>query len=436
MASLTAVTKGSFLRASALKSCQNSGSSLLRFNDKFSYAYASSSQVSSNRGRLWGTRNVHSGGSKPRISYRIAACSSGKDSVFHPDRSLLAYDPDVQDTLGVQLKGNQRSKKKSRPDCGEDAYFVSKVGGDSGAFAFGVADGVGGWVRSGIDPADFSHGLCGYMAETALDWDRPVNSLRARELMQRGYQKVLDDKSIFAGGSTASIGIAREDGSLELANLGDSGSIHCRLAAVHHYSIPQTHAFNTPYQLSKIPTPMRTQVAIFGGQRYDDLPQHANIMNTTMQHGDVLVLSTDGVLDNLNNQEILKMVSTRMMAKKAWVGKPDQGISVSDEFDSLTRRDPTSTGAEAPSSTSFVAPGRDIKNSDYTLQELLASNITRRAKLASLDLRRDGPFAKEALRQFPNEPFHGGKVDDITVVVVIAVEEGRAERGEPGELKL
>jgi protein phosphatase PTC7 len=178
---------------------------------------------------------------------------------------------------------------------------------------------------------------------------------------------------------------------------------------------------------------MRTQVAIFGGQRYDDLPQHANIMNTTMQHGDVLVLSTDGVLDNLNNQEILKMVSTRMMAKKAWIGRPDKGISVSDQFDALTRRDPSSTSPEPASSTSFVAPGRDIKNSEYTLQELLASNITRRAKLASLDLRRDGPFAKEALRQFPNEPFHGGKVDDITVVVVIAVEEGRAERANSEE---
>lgn len=198
--------------------------------------------------------------------------------------------------------------------------------------------------------------------------------------------------------------------------------------------MPQTHAFNTPYQLSKIPTLMRTQVAIFGGQRYDDLPQHANVIDTKMQHGDVLVLSTDGVLDNLNNQEILKMVSTRMMAKKAWVGTPDKGIHVSDQFDALTRRDPNTT-PEA-TSTSFVAPGREIKNRDYTLQELLASNITRRAKLASLDLRRDGPFAKEALKHFPNEPFHGGKVDDITVVVVIAVEEGRAERAESGKPKL
>ena len=32
---------------------------------------------------------------------------------------------------------------------GEDAYFVSEQHG----FAFGVADGVGGWANSGINPA-------------------------------------------------------------------------------------------------------------------------------------------------------------------------------------------------------------------------------------------------------------------------------------------
>ena len=32
---------------------------------------------------------------------------------------------------------------------GEDAYFISSVGGG----AFGVADGVGGWQESGINPA-------------------------------------------------------------------------------------------------------------------------------------------------------------------------------------------------------------------------------------------------------------------------------------------
>jgi hypothetical protein len=35
---------------------------------------------------------------------------------------------------------------------GEDAHFVSTVGGG----ALGVADGVSGWAEDGVDPADYS----------------------------------------------------------------------------------------------------------------------------------------------------------------------------------------------------------------------------------------------------------------------------------------
>ncbi len=61
------------------------------------------------------------------------------------------------------------------------------------------------------------------------------------------------DKSIKAGGSTAVVGLLTPDGVLDVANLGDSGFIHLRLNAVHSASEPQTHAFNTPFQLSIIP---------------------------------------------------------------------------------------------------------------------------------------------------------------------------------------
>ena len=71
----------------------------------------------------------------------------------------------------------------------------------------------------GIDPAQFSHGLCEYMAETchSLTEDRHIEQLRARELMQTGLQKVMKDRSIHGGGSTACVGIARSNGSLQVA---------------------------------------------------------------------------------------------------------------------------------------------------------------------------------------------------------------------------
>ena len=48
----------------------------------------------------------------------------------------------------------------------------------------------------------------------------------------------------------------------------------------------------------------------------------------------------------------------------------------------------------------------------------------REAKIAGLDRRRNGPFAKEVNARYPDEGWEGGKPDDIAVVVCIAVEDG------------
>ncbi|KAI5303785.1 hypothetical protein KEM55_000367, partial [Ascosphaera atra] len=173
---------------------------------------------------------------KPKkIRFKIAAAASGKSSGVTPERNVYPFLPNVHDAIGLQeLTPDPRQRRKSRPDSGEDAFFVSKVGIDRGdknrgghseghglqggerALAFGVADGVGGWANSGVDPSDFSHALCTYMAETAMDWKRPTEELSGRQLIQKGYEKSLNDKSIYAGGSTASLGIAWENGKLEL----------------------------------------------------------------------------------------------------------------------------------------------------------------------------------------------------------------------------
>ena len=63
------------------------------------------------------------------------------------------------------------------------------------------------------------------------------------------------------------------------------------------------------------------------------------------------------------------------------------------------------------------------KEHENTLQTLLAVTITGEAKMASLDNKRDGPFAKEIKKFYPGEDYHGGKVDDICVVVAIVVKD-------------
>lgn len=321
------------------------------------------------------------------------------------------------------------TRRKNRPDSGEDAFFVSQVGtsrqAQTEAVAFAVADGVGGWAESRVDPADFSHGLCGAMAKSALSWDESVEQLRPKQLLQEGYDQVVADPSIKAGGSTASVGIALPDGRVELANLGDSGSVLLRLAAVHHYSVPQTHGFNTPYQLSIIPPRMRQQASVFGGSYLEDYPRDASVTNVQMQHGDVLMLATDGVFDNLNNQDILKIVSSRMLLTGAWTVSPDSGINVSSNLRDLTLPGGLASAFPPPANSTGNKSSAETgeMESTITLQSLLAASIAGEAKIASLDYRRDGPFAKEAQRYYPGDYYRGGKVDDICALVLVAVDE-------------
>lgn len=187
---------------------------------------------------------------------------------------------------------------------------------------------------------------------------------------------------------------------------------------------------------------MRLQASIFGGDYLQDQPSDAAVTGIQMQHGDVLVLTTDGVFDNLNNQEILKLVTKRMVLSGAWTATDQMGISVSDDLDQLTSLSST-TPQQHSASTSPSPSAIDtddptshkpnntvdlLKNPMHSLQALLATTIAGEAKRASHNFRRDGPFAKEVQRYYPGDWFRGGKVDDICVLVVVAVEEGRGQR--------
>lgn len=348
----------------------------------------------------------------PHISLHIAAASSGKGRKYEPEKSTIDYVPGSDTTLGIEVEGNTYQKRRSRPDSGEDAYFVANVGGDHNVVALGVCDGVGGWQDQGINPADFSHGMCSYMAQTAQSWGNNSSqseTLHPKRLLNVGYDATLRDSQIRAGGATACVAVTDGTGRMRTANLGDSGFIQLRLGTVHQHSNPQTHAFNTPYQLSKIPAEIMTQASIFGGLPLHDSPDRADVADNQLQHGDVVVFATDGVWDNLSSQDILNIVSRLMRERGAWEKTGDRGFVVSDKIASLI----ASTPAE--------------QNRKASLASVVASHIAGEAKTSSMDRKRDGPFAKAVQREFPMDPWHGGKVDDITVLVMIAVENAKGE---------
>lgn len=341
----------------------------------------------------------------PKFSYHIASSFIAKDRPYDPSTHVFHFNP------YNRIQPPRHRRPSARPDSGHDAFFVSRVN-DSGAIAFGVADGVGGWVDSGVDPADFSHGLCDYMADVAYQHD-PAESppLTARRLMQKGYDAVCNDRSLHAGGSTACVAIAAPDGTLDVANLGDSGFLQLRLNAVNAYSEPQTHAFNTPFQLSLIPPRLAARMAAFGGAQLSDLPRDADVSQHYLRHGDVLMFATDGVLDNLFNQDILRIASRTMVSSGAWEMTKAGGVRVADSIDSLTRSPIPGTAADGRAERAV------------TLQSLLATELVTAAKSASINTKMDGPFAKEVQKYYPHEQWRGGKVDDICVVVAVVSED-------------
>lgn len=346
-------------------------------------------------------RAAYSTAAQSPFSYRISASYSAKGQRLNPERNVFHHDPFVR----VRRSADGRTDKRNRPQSGQDSFFVSQVG-TGNSVAMGVVDGVGGWQDQGIDPADFAHGLCEYMAGAAKGHpaEFPEGPLHPRDLLQYGYRKVLQDRSIRAGGSTACIATADPLGHMEIANLGDSGFIHFGLNAVRYVSDPQTHAFNTPFQLSKVPLRERQQMELFGASApLGDLPKDAAVTHHRMQHGDIMVFASDGVWDNLSPQDMLRIVSRYMIELGGWIDAPD-GVQISPQLQMLTER------------------GGIDSTGNNALQSILALAVTREAKEASVNMKRDGPFAKEVQRYYPGENWRGGKVDDICVVVVIALE--------------
>ena len=172
---------------------------------------------------------------------------------------------------------------------------------------------------------------------------------------------------------------------------------------MHHFSNPQTHAFNTPFQLSVVPPKILALSRLFGGKQLNDSPEDSNDSSHEVRHGDVVMFATDGVWDNLSTLELLKVVNRQMTGLHAWKSG-EKGIRVSGTIHDLTQE------------------GGTPKQHGNNLQTLLAVNVVREAKAASMNTKRDGPFAKEVQKFYPHEDYHGGKVDDICVLVAIVVQ--------------
>jgi protein phosphatase PTC7 len=175
-------------------------------------------------------------------------------------------------------------KKKERGS--EDSFFTWRR---QDRFAFGVADGVGGWSKSGINPGIFANGLMRRCGESAKHFSCPV------ALLRHGLDHVLKKK--IQGSSTALVALV-DKGRMEIANIGDSGIMVLRgnreeKLDILYRSVEQQHAFNKPYQL---------------GLCSSDKPEDACRASVQLEVGDVVIAATDGLFDNLHDKEIIESI--------------------------------------------------------------------------------------------------------------------------------
>lgn len=177
---------------------------------------------------------------------------------------------------------------------GDDAWFSTHF---NNADVIGVADGVGGWRSYGIDPGEFSS----YLMKTCerLVQLGQFTLSEPGDLLARSYYELLEHKKPILGSSTACVMILdRAAGRVCAANIGDSGYMVVRAGRVLHRSSEQQHYFNTPYQLS-LPPPGHDHNVL------SDRPESADTFEFPVEAGDVILVATDGVFDNVPEPVLL-----------------------------------------------------------------------------------------------------------------------------------
>lgn len=222
---------------------------------------------------------------------------------------------------------------------GEDAYFICE---DQGVI--GVADGVGGWAEYGIDSGEYSRGLMSN-AVSSIKEESSGGFIDPAKILEKAHSVTR-----FTGSCTACI-IALTDQGIHAINLGDSGFLVIRDGSTVFRSHSQQYEFNFPYQL--------------GSDTACEPPSSGEILKCSVQAGDVIVAGTDGLFDNLYNNEIVSIV---VHAKRVHL-KPQE----------------------------------------------MAKNIATLARERAVDRNRETPFSTAAREA--GFRYYGGKLDDITVVV-------------------
>ncbi|GHJ87708.1 hypothetical protein NliqN6_4110 [Naganishia liquefaciens] len=272
-----------------------------------------------------------------------------------------------------QLEGVIQDRK--RWGAGED-FFLVRQGGDARTI-LGLSDGVGGWASEGVDPSLFSQALMWHASKQS---DKNPSASVAK-ILSNAYEAVIKEDGVPCGSATACVSsFDSTSGTLESINLGDSGFSIIRDGKVFFEAPSQTHYFNCPRQLTKLKKGSPSAGMVM------DLPENGDLYKQKLQKGDMVLLYTDGLADNVHNSQILALL----------------------KHVDATLANPTNA---------FLLPAEKA----LERARLLADVLVAYARLCMSRQDIVSPFEQAAAKEGIRYP--GGKIDDITVIAAHITEE-------------
>jgi len=187
------------------------------------------------------------------------------------------------------------------------------------------------------------------------------NEANAVDILQASYEQSIKDCTLkgVIGSSTALVAILRED-ELRIANLGDCSVGVIRYNDYIFRTEEQQHSFNCPFQLGK--------------NSFDTPKKDAQSFTVKIQQGDMIVMGSDGIFDNLFDDEILEEIITYQKRQNGLVVNP----------------------------------------------QVISDSLAWKAKQASMDLNIDSPFQLRASQE--GLYYKGGKRDDISVLIAVVTD--------------
>ncbi|KAJ1667733.1 hypothetical protein EV178_001201 [Coemansia sp. RSA 1646] len=335
------------------------------------------------------------------------------------------------------LKSNKNAHKETRypeaidpseeelaTSAGEDAFFHRSD-------ALGIADGVGGWAGvKDADPSLFARRLMHHVSVEIQRYDDIDDEMFTHyyeaapvDVLRRAYEITLDEMETLAvrGSSTACVVVLRGD-ELRVANLGDCGLTVVRQGDMVYRTEEQQHSFNYPYQLST--------------EAHTDGASDAQVFRLKIQKGDIIIVGSDGVFDNLFDEDILEEVNHHLPPIMRADGQPElkyssdslwyesQQQSAAQKIDAMAKSpvDSSLVVAPAPGASNVVAPTPKFSLPQFHVDpKAISLAIAKRAKLVSEDARyTESPFQMRAIQE--GLYYQGGKRDDITVIVAVVTD--------------